>query len=221
MVLKRSHRLYFSALACAFVALACFVSSHAEAQTTRFYTAGYLGLNIPTEMEYDETATFVSGDYDLENGTVFAGALGFRFSKKFRIEGELSYRKTDNSSMTVSNTSTVAEIGGDLAATMAMLNFYYDFDSYWKNVQPFIGAGLGYGTFDLSLSNAPVNGANRSDANAIVFAAGGGLKYRPRSDFAFVGSYRYLDTLNTLDFNGFEVDYGAHELLVGIEVDLK
>lgn len=195
--------------------------SQAEAQTTRFYTAGYLGLNIPTEMEYDDTATFISGDYDLENGTVFAGALGFRFSKKFRIEGELSYRKTDNSSMTVSNTSTVADIGGDLAATMAMLNFYYDFDSYWKNVQPFIGAGLGYGTFDLSLSNAPVNGSNRSDANAIVFAAGGGLKYRPRSDFAFVGSYRYLDTLNTLDFNGFEVDYGAHELLFGIEYDLK
>ena len=55
----------------------CLSISDAQAQTTRLYFGGYLGLPTFNDMDFGENSG--SGDLEVKNGLAFAGALGVRF----------------------------------------------------------------------------------------------------------------------------------------------
>ena len=196
-----------------------FVGTPANAQTSRLYFAGYLGLNTSNDQYFSESSSSTSGDIEMKNTLLYAGALGIRLSRQFRLEGELSYRKTDMDRITFSDGGDF-ELGGELRTWLALANLYYDFDVNWKNIQPFVGIGLGFGwhngeVYDLSGLAANVS----EDSNGIAWQVGGGFKYRVNPDLAFTSAYRYIDSTD-LTFKSYDWDYGSHEFLIGLEYDL-
>ncbi len=200
-------------------ALCLAAPSDALAQTSRIYMAGYMGLNVFGELNYEEGTTPASGDIEFNNAPMFAGALGLRLSKDIRLEAELSHRKTDLDSINVNGANEV-EIGGEISTTALMLNGYYDFDLMWRNLQPFLSAGVGMAWHDGEIDDlAGITVDSSDDDLAFAWQLGGGLKYRLREDLAFTGGYRYFGT-SDLGFESADVEYSSHELRIGVEYDL-
>jgi OOP family OmpA-OmpF porin len=199
-------------------ALALGGASVANAQTSRIYFAGYLGLSTFSDMDFSESVTPADGNLAADNTTSFAGALGIRLNRNLRLEGELSYRNADFSTLNIDGGGSFSA-GGQLKSSLAFLNLYYDFDVPWK-VQPFIGAGLGYGwhSGDIRDSSGTLSNAS-ADASGLAWNLGGGLRYRTQDNVAFTGSYRFVDSVD-LDLGGYDIDYSAHEFRVGVEWDL-
>ncbi|MBX2833929.1 MAG: outer membrane beta-barrel protein [Micavibrio sp.] len=193
-------------------------ASFANAQTSRLYFAGYLGLNTYGEQDFAESTTNTSGAFQVDNTTSFGGALGLRLNRNLRAEAELSYRNAEIQSMNINGFGNF-DAGGEFNSTFAFLNLYYDVDVPWK-IKPFVGGGVGYGWHDGEISD--VSGIATSDSGSaanFAYNIGGGLKYRPRPDMAFTGSYRYVDSFD-LDFGTYEQDYNSHEFRIGVEWDL-
>lgn len=195
------------------------LSIKTNAQSSSIYVAGYMGMNLFNDQNYKDSATNSSGDIELDNGSSFAGALGLRLSKQARIEAEISYHSADLSTIDI-KTIGAQNLGGSLKSWNGMMNVYYDFDVPWK-VQPYIGGGVGVGLFEADINTVGnINLDYSDDTTALIWQAGAGVKYRTRSDVAFTLGYRYLDSTD-LEFEDMEVDYGAHEIRVGLEYDLK
>lgn len=187
----------------------------AEAQTSRLYLAGYMGLNLYDDQSFDDNTAGIQGSADLDNALSFAGALGLRLSRNTRIEAEISYRKADVSAYDT-NVGSI-DGAGEVENYMGLINLYYDFDVRW-DVQPYVSIGAGYGLFEGEFGSGAITPTSE-DAGALAYQAGAGIKYRTRSNVAFTAGYRYLDALD-LDFDGFELDYDSHEIRVGVEYDL-
>lgn len=194
-------------------------ASAAQAQTSRLYFAGYLGLPKFQNMEFSEDTVPLSGEIQSDRGNSFAGALGIRLSRQVRAEAEIAYSTVNMDGLDL-NTGARSGLGGEWKIWTGMLNVYYDFDLKWDKLQPFIGAGLGYGYYNGKIDDGsgPALDINR-DANTLTWQVGGGLKYRIEPDLAFTGSYRYLDSLD-LSLGSYEIDYGSHEFRLGLEYDL-
>lgn len=194
------------------------ITNPAQAQTSRLYFAGYMGLNTFSEQGFNERSTPGSGNMEFDNATSFAGALGLRLNNKLRVEAELSYRNAGVSSANISGTG-ISAMDGELKSKMIFANVYYDFDTPWV-FQPYIGAGLGYGWHDGTIIDG--SGAltdSRGDDTSILWNLGGGIKYRPNPDLAFTGGYRYIDSTQ-LSLGTYDMDYSSHEFRVGVEWDL-
>ncbi|MCC6598781.1 MAG: porin family protein [Alphaproteobacteria bacterium] len=190
----------------------------AFAQTSRLYFAGYLGLNKLNDVGFTESTTASNGDLKFDNGSSFAGALGIRLTRGLRLEGEYSYSKSDLSSIDIGGLGNF-DIGGEFSRKIAFANLYYDFDVPWK-VQPFVGAGIGYGwhSGEVNDTSGMLSNASGDDAG-LMWNFGGGIKYRPREDMAFTAGYRFVDSVG-LDFGNYKTDYNAHEFRIGLEWDL-
>ena len=200
-----------------FVMLTAIGASDAFAQTSRLYFAGYLALVSSGDLDFSETTTANNGDMKLKNANSFAGAMGLRFSRNLRIEAELGYRSQD-----VDTLDTAAgnfEFAGDITATTGLLNVIYDFDVPWK-LEPFVSAGLGLALIEADLVNAggPTPSVS-DDAIELVWALGGGARYRMSPKLAFTGGYRYMDTTD-LELGSYNIEYSNHEFRVGLEYDL-
>lgn len=193
--------------------------SFAQAQTSRIYLAGYLGLNLFNDQEFTEGSTGRSGDFELDNATSFAGALGMRLSQNVRLEGELSYRNAEFTTVDVAGGGTF-DTGGELKSTLMFANMYYDFNVPWS-IQPYIGGGLGYGWHSGEINDGSGLLTNASsDSSGIVWNAAAGIKYRPAPDLAFTAGYRYVDSWSDLEIGSYDVDFDTHEFRLGMEWDL-
>lgn len=193
--------------------------SDAQAQSSRVYFAGYLGTTSFSDFDFEERTTPASGTISVNNAPSFAGALGLRLNRQFRIEGEVSYKKgtLDNISLA---TGGQADLGGELSTWGTMLNVYYDFDVPWR-IQPYVGAGVGFAWHNAQINDVAGFTVNEEESDTgLLWQLGGGLKYRVNPDLAFTGSYRYIGA-SDLGFGAFDIDYGGgHELRVGLEYDL-
>lgn len=197
--------------------LLAFTAAGAMAQSSRLYLAGYMGLNITSESQFIESNTPARGDIEFKNGASFSGALGLRLSKNLRLEGEVSYRQADISSADFT-TPGAFTLGGDVSTWLWMANVYYDFDLNWKNIEPFVGAGVGLAHHTGTFNGTGV--ANASDSSyGLAWQVGGGAKYRVSPDMAFVGGYRWLGSTDA-QFDSYEMEYGGHEIRFGVEYDI-
>jgi opacity protein-like surface antigen len=191
----------------------------AQAQSSRLYFAGYLGLNTYNDVKFTESATPGSGQLDPDNGLSYAGALGIRLSRAFRFEGEYSYTKSDFSSMELAG-GGIFNAGGETTSKILFANLYYDLDIPWA-VQPYIGAGLGYGWHSGEINGGPGGLSNASGDDAgFMYNVGAGLKYRTSDDLAFTAGYRYVDSFSEREFGNYKLDPSSHEFRLGMEWDL-
>ncbi len=198
-------------------AMAC-TSAYADA-AKRFYLAGYMGLNVFPAQEFTDSVSGTNGEIGISNGYNFAGAIGFKLTPQLRLEGELSSMTADFDAIDLSGIGTFG-LGGDLGSKLAMANIYYDFDLNWKKLQPFIGAGVGYGWHDGTINDLSGFSSDISEsASGFAWQVGGGLKYNVADDMALIGAYRYLDGQD-LEFGGYDINFGTHEIRFGLSWDL-
>ncbi len=206
------------ALIIVFIGLVFYVSA-AQAQTSRLYFAGYMGLSTHTESDFSESTTALHGDVEFKNAFSIAGALGLRLTPQWRLEGEISYRKADMDRVDISNLGSF-ELGGDLKTYLYLLNMYYDINFDWKNFQPFLTAGIGLASHEAQIDDLSGNLVDAGDDSmGFAWALGGGLKYRVNPDVALSTNYRYIGT-NDLETDSYDVEYTNHEFRLGIEYDL-
>ena len=130
-----------------------------------------------------------------DSGTNFSLAYG-RQVGNFR--GEVEYLGTrDVKSAKLGNVST----------NLANINAYYQPNYTFKGLQPFVGAGVGYGE---------LQGA--SNRNAVVYNATAGLSYKLTSKIDLVTEYRYFISTDTSvrgnDLN--DNKYRASAAVVGV-----
>lgn len=185
----------------------------------RIYFAGYMGLTMHGDKEFTETTNNVDGEIGIEDGASFAGAIGFKLTPQLRIEGELSLQNTDLSSVEITNLGGF-DIGGGVDSTIAMLNVYYDFDFDIMKLRPFIGAGLGYGWHDGTIDDMSGFALDASaESSGYIWQVGGGLRYPVNETLNVIGAYRYMDG-EDLEFDAYEIDFGAHEFRLGLSWDL-
>ncbi len=196
-----------------------FLANPAQAQSSRLYFAGYLGLNAFRDSGFNEKSVPTSGDIKFQNTQSFGGALGLRLTPKWRVEGELSYRKADMDNIDFSNAGTFP-LGGSMETWLWMVNFYYDIDMKWKNVEPFIsfGGGLAFNDTEIDDSSglAPDALGNSKD---FAWQLGSGLRYRVKPNMAFTGSYRILGT-SDIEVGTYDFGYSTHEFRLGLEYDI-
>ena len=207
----------FLLCATALPVLCLLTPSAVQAQVSRIYFAGYLGLSGSNDQEFTDSRTNTAGDIELDSTPSFAGALGFRLSKQLRVEAELSYKKPDINSLHLA-TGTTYDVAGELNTWLGLMNVYYDFDVPWK-VTPYVSAGLGMGYIDGEL-NSSAGGQTFSDsAYGLAWQAGAGIKYRPRTNLAYTLGYRYEGTQD-LELGDIDLGYSGHEFRIGLEYDL-
>jgi len=155
------------------------------------------------------------GDLDFDNDWSGHAGLGYAFQNGFRLEGEGAYRQND-----------LSDIAGDVNATAAMANLYYDFNRDGA-IQPYVGVGVGVAKIDV---NGAAAGLVSFDDNDTVAAyqgmAGVAIPLSERLDLD-VG-YRYFKAPEG-SFNGrvsdgeggfrpftFDGDYEHQAVLVGL-----
>lgn len=199
-----------------------FAAGNAQAQSSRLYFAGYLGLNTYTENGFSETTQDREGDIELKNSFSIAGALGLRLSPQWRIEGEASRRNAKLDRIDFEGQPGGSfKIGGEIASWLYMLNFYYDVDWFWKNFQPFLTAGIGFAAHEAAIYDTSGLAVNATDDSlGFAWQLGGGLKYRLNPDTAITSNYRYIGT-SDMEVDSYDLEYTSHELRIGLEYDLS
>ena len=85
MVFKKLKRVVLMA----FCGLAVFAPHQADAQNSRVYLAGYMGLNTMPDNDFSENTSGESGTYQTNNSVRFAGAIGVRLNRRVRFEPDL------------------------------------------------------------------------------------------------------------------------------------
>jgi opacity protein-like surface antigen len=201
------------------IGLFFFFCVEAHAQTSRLYFAGYLGLTAFDGLSFDDEQTPISGTIEPDNSTNFAGALGLRFTRNFRMEAEFSYRDADFGTVVLDSIGS-SGIEGDIRSSLLMINGYYDFDIPNWQTQPFLSGGIGIARHQAELFDPQGRTQNfTNETLGLVWSAGGGLKYRTSPNFAWTGSYRFIDGTD-LEFDETNIDYSSHEFRIGLEYDL-
>lgn len=189
------------------------------AQSSRLYFAGYMGLNTNNESAFEETSIPRRGDFKYDNTLSFAGAMGIRLTKQFRVEGEVSYRKTDFDRVNFTNAGPFG-LGGDLSTWLYMINAYYDFDFEWEHIQPFVSAGVGIAHHNGAIDDTSGLAVDASDSSlGFAWQVGGGLKYRMNDDLALTGGYRFLGS-SDVQLDNYDFEYRSHEVRFGLEYDI-
>jgi len=190
-----------------------------QAQTSRLYFAGYMGLNTYGDNSLTESGSGIAGDIEFDNTLSFAGALGLRITKQIRAEAEISHRKADLNTFDIQGGASVRN-GGDVTSLIYMLNLMYDFDLDWRNFQPFVSAGFGFASHEAHIIDASGFAPDATDDSmSLAWSLGGGLKYRISDNTAFTGNYRYLGTQD-IQIDTYDMEYSSHEFRVGLEYDI-
>lgn len=185
----------------------------------RIYFAGYAGLTAFPDERFNEEPAGLSGDLGVDEGTDFAGAIGFKLTPQLRVEGEFSYLNSDFNTIYADGFGAF-DMNGSLESKMAMLNLYYDFDFNYKKMRPFVGAGIGYAWHDVSIDDVIGLPINTSDSTSgYIWQVGGGVRYPLAKDVSLIAAMRYIDGQD-LELDGLTVDYGAKEARIGISWDL-
>jgi len=195
------------------------IATHsAQAQSSRFYFAGYLGLNTSGDLNFSESTTANQGDLEVDNSVSLAGALGLRLTPQWRLEAEISRRSSDIDRGDFA--AGTFKLGGEMESWLYLLNVYYDMNWEWKNFQPFLTAGLGIAGHEVELNDpAGTLPIASDDSMGFAWSLGGGLKYRVNPDVAITSNYRYIGT-NDLEVDSYDIEFSTHEFRLGLEYDL-
>jgi len=192
--------------------------SAAKASNSRLYVTGYLGLNLNSQSDFTESSASLSGDYDVENSISFAGALGLKLTPNIRLEGEISYRKSDIDKFDIVGATTV-DGTGDIGTWLYMANLYYDFDTEWRNFRPYVTGGIGLASSSVGLdASAPLVAASDNDFG-FAYQLGGGATYELEDGLSLVGDYRYIAT-SEITAESYSLNYDSHEFRLGVRYDI-
>lgn len=197
------------------------------------YVSGFLGVTLPVDMDVTSTqfgfgAKTFNDSLEFDPSIFIGGSGGFDFGY-FRIEGELSYKNGEMSSITEKNSQTrFANVDGSVEAFAIMCNVFLDLHNA-SPVTPYIGGGAGFATLHLSDTfGTDANTGFRTmlyesdDAAVFAYQAAAGLEIAFTTLLSLDIGYRYFGTakakFNDNLFSTTKLKFESHNVSVGLRV---
>jgi len=179
------------------------------------YISGNIGLAQMVDSTVDiKDAPLGSSEIDFDNGYLFTGSFGYRFSAA-RLEGELGYQQNDYNHM--KGAFGPGDISGEASALSFMVNGYYDFFNN-SNFSFFATAGIGLANVDFSdvtYSPGTRPPLNLDDSDTVLaWQVGAGVGYAFTEQFTMDFKYRYFDT-DKSDFDMAKTEFASHNFILG------
>jgi opacity protein-like surface antigen len=201
------------------------------------YVSGFIGGSSVTNTNAT-TSDLISGTASFSDRVRFdpsiniGGTGGFDFGV-VRLEGELSYKHGEISSVTSQNVATGATTqfvatDGSLGALAMMVNAFIDLHNY-SPITPYLGGGIGFAALHLSDTTGFIAGTgqpsdvfSRDDDTVFAYQAGAGLEVALNRRFSLDLGYRYFATSRaTFDRNpriSTSMKFESHNGAVGFRV---
>lgn len=198
-----------------FVCVLAFFFSTTVYSAEGLYVSGNLAFAMASDSDLtDSTVPGVTVNTEFDTGLALGAALGYDFNR-FRVEGEISYQKTDIDKVTM---GISADASGDISSLAFLINGYFDFvnDSAFT---PYISAGLGYAQIDLNDFNVAGSGEPDYSQDDTVFAyqIGAGIGYAVSEKLTIDLKYRYFATEDP-EFDTTEAEAASHNIIAGVRV---
>jgi opacity protein-like surface antigen len=167
------------------------------------YIAGFVGATVPHSQDATTTLDFSSTINDrvrFDPGISVGGSGGFDFGF-VRLEGELSYKHAEISSVTELGNGTYGSMHGSVGAFAVMGNAFIDFHNP-SPITPYIGGGIGSATLHLSDTSGILRGGtggrvflyDADDDTVFAYQAGAGLEIAIHRQLSLDLGYRYFAT---------------------------
>jgi len=197
------------------------------------YVSGFIGVSLPvdtdvTSTQYGPGVRTFNDRIDFDPGVNIGGSGGFDFGF-LRIEGELSYKGSEMSSITekISQTS-FSNVDGRVGAFAMMGNVFLDLRNP-SPVTPYIGGGIGFATLHLSdtFGTETTTGYRTrlyesDDDTVFAYQAGAGLEIAFTKMLSLDIGYRYFGTakakFNRNNNAASELKFESHNASVGLRV---
>ena len=182
-----------------------------------YYFHLFGGPSIPQAVHGVDESSAPSRDYvvTLKNpGYLVGGAVGMRFSKNWRAEGEVAYRRYALDHVTY---TTSTALHGYADALSFMGNIWYDVP-HGGRWTPYVGGGAGIARATYNNKNS---GFKASD-NGFIFQLGAGVNWMMTDNIALDVGYRFRGILD-LRFSDSTVlytgnNYYGHNVVAGVTV---
>jgi opacity protein-like surface antigen len=206
------------------------VSETPATEGSKWYGGLGIGLNSPSLNRTVGLNGGAAGNLnsdlklDIDSGVGFSGFVGYKFTG-FRVEGEAMYSSNSFSGITArtpvgTNTETARLFGttgsiGNISNFAVMLNGYYDVPT-GTAITPFLGAGVGYGTSNVSgITNITLFGQNVSpvpaggSSSGIAYQLKAGANYALSSNNDVYVQYRYLNGSGDSNYSTNNIELGT------------
>jgi opacity protein-like surface antigen len=157
------------------VVAAVFMATSAHAANGKLYVSGSAGLSITEDLDLPGINISFDPGYNL------GGALGYDMGQ-IRVEGEIRYHEVEVDSVN----GISVPFNADLSALSFMANGYYDHEISNSPITPYIGAGLGLVSSEITAGAASTDEEDFS----YQFMLGVGFDVSPRA--VLTAEYRYF-----------------------------
>lgn len=190
------------------------------------YLAGFLGVTVPQNT--DSTGFNINDRLEFDPGLNAGAALGVDVGT-FRMEGEISYKQAEISSVDDKvQPTTYRSIDGGVDATALMGNIFVDLHNY-SQITPYFGGGVGVAFVHLGdvYGTSPVTGRQAlyasGDDTVFAYQAGAGLEIEVDRQLSLDIGYRYFGTTKASFVNDFtgddsEFSFSSHNATVGLRL---
>jgi opacity protein-like surface antigen len=178
--------------------------SYAQAATP--YIGGSVGLGFLSDSTIEDDGSKL-GELSWDSGFLVGGAIGIK-EDVYRLEAEVGYQQNDAKTLTLSGGSESAA-KGDVSILSFLANAYYDFNSGTGTLVPFLTAGAGVASIELT-----------EDLDDTVFAwqVGAGLGVELTPDITMDLKYRYFAASDPTYDDTTKLSVSSHDLLLGLRV---
>jgi opacity protein-like surface antigen len=197
------------------------------------YVSGFLGISLPTTIDatstqYSHNAKTFNDRIEFDPGIQIGGSGGFDFGY-LRIEGELSYRNGEMSTITEQISKTrIVDVDGRVEVSAAIFNAFFDLRNP-SPVTPYIGGGIGFATLLLSDTfGTETNSGYRmrlyesDDDTVLAYQIGAGMEIALTKMLSLDIGYRYFATskakFNKNSFTTTEMKFESHNASVGVRI---
>lgn len=206
------------------------IAAVGQAQASPFYVSVLGGFNW-AEDERVYTTQSTLAHYDFDTGFVLGGAFGVHLDqwlKGLKVELEAAYRRNDITGHYTTDGNDTGSINGNISTFSIMANAWYEIDTNWRNVRPYVGGGVGWARSHHNqfwLSSNSVSTFTTSGSNSgFAFQLGVGLIYEIMQGVDVGVGYRYFDGPNISVYNGCcgpdNIDNVNHSVAVNLSVDI-
>src|SRR5579872_2755063 len=179
----------------ALAASAAIAFGSARAQTPGWYVGGEGAWSHLEDQNATSTSPGTSTPLKIHPGEGFAAGIdgGYEFRSGLRLEGELVYRRQDETSGTSAGVTSPTH--GHIDNLAIMGNAFYDFNNATR-FTPYVGAGVGGARLHLDDFNS-VGSPGLSDTDwRLAYQGIAGVRYTIDQNWSASLDYRYFATTN-------------------------
>mgnify|MGYP001263557867 CR=1 FL=1 len=193
------------------------------------YVSGFFGVSAAADTDVtsinNQSGEVFNDRVEYDPNIYVGGTGGYDFGH-FRLEGELSYKHAEISSITDDTGFRFRGVDGSLGALAFMANAFVDVHNNTP-VTPYFGGGIGFAVLSLSDTFGSDNSGRLllypdDDTTVFAYQAGGGLEIAISPSLSLDLGYRYFGTTKgTFDSDWItttKLRYESHNGMVGFRV---